>query len=126
MIFSEFFPFQIHHSRAYHQVRSVEDFYQQVENAGDKLVVAEFFTTWFQPSKGIGSYLESDKRPYAGKVVWLQVDLDEFGDFATKKYGISLPTFVFIKNGKVVEKVHAVRTAAIQNAVSRLTGSYDV
>lgn len=101
----------------------MKDFYQQVQNAGDKVVVAEFFATWLQLSKGIASYLENEKRPYAGKLVVLQVNLDQFGDFATKMYGISLPTFLFFKNGKLVEKASAVRTTAIERAVLHLTGT---
>lgn len=112
--------------RAIHQVRSEKDFYEQVKNAGNKLVVVEFFATWFQPSKGSASSLEKEGRPYAGKIVVLQVNLDEvkLGDFATKKFGISLPTFLFIQNGKVVEKASAVRTTAVERAVLHLTNSF--
>lgn len=94
-----------------------------MENAGNKLVVVEFFVTWFQPSKGMASFLESDKRPFAGKIVVLQVNLDEFGDFAKRKYGITMPTFLFFKNGRLVEKASAVRTAAIERAALHFTDS---
>lgn len=90
----------------------MEDFHQQVQNAGNKLVVVDFFATWYQPCRYMTSYLEKDIRPFAGKIVLLQVDLDTFGDFARKEYGVTWPTFVFVKNGKMAEKSKVVDNPA--------------
>lgn len=96
------FPFSL--TRAYHNVRSEADLIEQVKNAGNKPVVIDFFLTWYQSCKEIASYIESPKRLYAGKFVLLRVDLDEFKDLAERRFGItSMPAYVFVKNGKVVE-----------------------
>lgn len=77
---------------------------QQIQNAGNKPVVIDFFHTWYESCKVIASYLESPKRSYAGKFVLLRVDLSEFRDLAERRYGMtSMPGYVYMKNGKVVE-----------------------
>lgn len=117
-----YFFFQINQSRALHQIQSVEDFDRQVKDAGNKLVVIDFFATWLQPSKHMGQYLESYSREYAEKIVVLQVNLDQFEKLAKEKYGIdSMPTFVFLKNGKMVEKFSADNPATIAKTIIHLT-----
>lgn len=72
------------------------------------------------------SYLESAKRPYAGKFVLLRADLDEFADLARKRYGIaSMPAYVFLKNGKVAEiqKLAADNPAPVEVVILRLIKS---
>ena len=49
------------------------DFDQQLENAGDKLVVVDFFATWCGPCKMIAPKLEELSKDYADKVVIIKV-----------------------------------------------------
>lgn len=82
------------------------DLDRHIKYAGDKPVVIDFFLTWHDSCKFIASYLDSNKRPYAGKFVFLRVDLDEFEELAERRYGITtMPAYVFVKNGKVVETI---------------------
>ncbi|XP_075149309.1 thioredoxin 2 [Haematobia irritans] len=84
-------------------VSSKSDFDQQLENAADKLVVVDFYATWCGPCKMIAPRLEELSKEYAGKVVFIKVDVDDCEDVAME-YGISsMPTFIFIKNKQNLE-----------------------
>lgn len=76
-----------------------------MEKAGSKLVVVDFFARWCNPCKFMAPKMEEYDRQYAGKIETLMVDVDILKEFAEGKYGAtSLPLFVFLKNGKVVQK----------------------
>lgn len=67
-------------------------------------VVLDFGATWCGPCQVIKPYLEKMSDNYAGKAVIGKIDIDEAGDLAMK-FGIrNVPTVIFIKDGKVVDK----------------------
>lgn len=71
----------------------------------DKLVVIDFWAEWCGPCKMIGPIIEEIGEEYKDNVVVGKLNVDE-NDETTGKYGIrNIPTVLFIKNGKVVDKV---------------------
>ncbi|OJV37800.1 MAG: thioredoxin [Bacteroidia bacterium 43-41] len=73
--------------------------------ATDKLVVIDFWAEWCGPCKMIGPIIEQLGEEYKDRVVVGKIDVDN-NDEATSKYGIrNIPTVLFIKNGKIVDKV---------------------
>lgn len=71
----------------------------------DKLVVIDFWAEWCGPCKMIGPIIDELSETYQEKVVIGKVDVDN-NDEATAKYGIrNIPTVLFIKDGKVVDKI---------------------
>ncbi|HHV84879.1 MAG TPA: thioredoxin [Petrimonas sp.] len=71
----------------------------------DKLVVIDFWAEWCGPCKMIGPIIEQLGEEYKDRVVVGKIDVDN-NDEATSKYGIrNIPTVLFIKNGKIVDKV---------------------
>ncbi|ALC48357.1 Trx-2 [Drosophila busckii] len=86
-----------------HMVQSKEDFEEQLTNAGDKLIVIDFCANWCGPCKIIAPKLEELAIQYADRAVVLKVNVDE-NEEITNEYNItSMPTFVFIKSGEVLE-----------------------
>ncbi|XP_005177432.1 thioredoxin-2 [Musca domestica] len=85
-------------------VTSKSDFDQQLENAGDKLVVVDFFATWCGPCKMIAPRLQELSNEYADKIVVIKVDVDECEDVAMEYNISSMPTFLFIKKKQELEK----------------------
>lgn len=78
------------------------DLKSQLEKAGDNLVVVDFFATWCGPCKMIAPRLEELSKEMEN-VIFLKVDVDECEDIASEYEISSMPTFVFIKNSKVLE-----------------------
>ena len=84
-----------------HQCSDLNDLNAQLEAAGGKLVVIDFFATWCGPCKMIApKIVEMDAE--MNNVVFLKVDVDEAED-AAQEYNIqAMPTFLFIKNKQKV------------------------
>ena len=73
--------------------------------ATDKLVLIDFWAEWCGPCKMVGPIIDQLGEEYKDRVVVGKVDVDN-NDEATSKYGIrNIPTVLFIKDGKVVDKV---------------------
>jgi thioredoxin 1 len=79
------------------QCATLADLKAQLAEAGEKLVVIDFYATWCGPCKVIAPQIEAMSKEMAD-VVFLKVDVDENED-AAQEYNISaMPTFIFIKN----------------------------
>ncbi|KAH9366721.1 hypothetical protein HPB48_008778 [Haemaphysalis longicornis] len=82
-----------------------EDFSKKLDEAGDKLVVVDFYATWCGPCKMIEPFLKQQSEIYKDQVVFLKVDVDENEEIASQ-YEIScMPTFLFIKKREKVRLV---------------------
>ncbi len=69
------------------------------------LMMVDFWAEWCGPCRAIAPVLEELARDYAGKVVLAKVNVDENPGLAAR-YGIrSIPTVLFVKQGKVVADV---------------------
>lgn len=103
-----------------HYVESEEDFDEQVKNAGSKLVVIDFFAHWCGPCKKIAPHLEELAKQYESEIVVLKVDVDQEGDLAMGRYGVSsMPTFFFLKNGEIVEKFAGADATKIDETIQK-------
>ncbi|XP_017065989.1 thioredoxin-2 [Drosophila eugracilis] len=84
-------------------VRNKADLDQQLALAENKLVVIDFYATWCGPCEIIAPKLEELAEQYSDRAVVLKVDVD-FNEDITVDYMVSsMPTFVFIKGGEVLE-----------------------
>jgi thioredoxin 1 len=71
---------------------------------GDKPVVLDLWAEWCGPCRMIGPIVEELAEEYDGKVVIGKLNVDE-NDETTSTYGIrNIPTILFFKGGKVVDK----------------------
>lgn len=84
-----------------HEIRSVEDFEQTIQNNPD--VLMEFYASWcphckaFAPDLAEASHLlESDH------VTVARTEIDTFEDLANEYNVESIPTLTFFKNGSLV------------------------
>lgn len=78
--------------------------FQETVLDSDKLSMVDFWAVWCGPCRAVAPVVEQLAHEYKDKVVIGKVDVDSNPEVATQ-YGIrSIPTILFIKGGKVVDK----------------------
>ncbi|MBG0768185.1 thioredoxin [Sphaerochaeta halotolerans] len=77
----------------------------------DVPVVVDFWAAWCGPCRMQGPILEQVEKENEGKVKVVKVNVDEEGELAMT-FGVqSIPTLLFYKDGKVINKAIGVRDA---------------
>lgn len=101
-----------------HQVKDKDDFDQKLADAGDKLIIVDFFATWCGPCKMIAPKLEAMSQEFTN-VVFLKVDVDEVEELA-QCYQIScMPTFIFIKNKEKIDTMSGANENKIREYIEK-------
>ena len=82
-----------------------EQNYEEVIGKTNLPIVLDFGATWCGPCQVIKPYIEKMSNTYEGKAIVAKVDIDEAGDLPMK-FGIrNVPTVIYLKEGKVVDRV---------------------
>lgn len=83
-------------------INDKDDFETKLNDAGDQLIVVDFYATWCGPCKMIAPKLEELAKEMSQFVLVLKVDVEECEEIAAEYNISSMPTFVFIKNKNVI------------------------
>ncbi|OIP83887.1 MAG: thioredoxin [Porphyromonadaceae bacterium CG2_30_38_12] len=76
---------------------------KEIINSG-KPVVIDFWAEWCGPCRMVGPIIEELATEYEGKVIICKMDVDENVE-TPQEYGIrNIPTILFFKDGKIVDK----------------------
>lgn len=82
--------------------------FDAVVNKSDRPVLVDFWATWCGPCRMIAPHVEALADEFDGKATVGKLDVDKSRDTAIK-FGIqSIPTLLFFKSGKVVDRVIGV------------------
>ena len=83
-------------------------------------VVVDFWADWCMPCRIMGPVMAKLAKDYAGKALFGKVNVDQDSAIASR-YGImSIPHFLILKNGAIVEKiVGAVGRGPLENALKK-------
>lgn len=95
--------------------------YDEALAAAEGVMLVDFWAEWCGPCRAIGPVLEDLARTSGGSVTLAKVNVDENPGLAAR-YGIrSIPTILFVKDGKVRDQVvGAVPKAQIQAKLATL------
>ncbi|MFQ3573724.1 MAG: thioredoxin [Thermodesulfovibrionales bacterium] len=94
----------------------------ETEVIGSKgLTVVDFWAAWCGPCKIIAPTIEELAKEYAGKVKIGKLNTDENNDVASKYKIMGIPTIIFFKDGKEIDKiVGAVPKSQLKNKIDSL------
>lgn len=84
-------------------------------------VMLDFSATWCGPCKMVGPIVESLAEDYKGKAKMAKLDIDESVELAAKFGIMGVPTLMFFKEGKIVDKiVGAVPKTELSTKINKL------
>ena len=77
------------------------------------LAMVDFWATWCGPCKMLSPVIESIGGQYEGKVLVGKVNVDEEPDLARRFGVMSIPTVIFLKDGKEIDRKVGVMPGAV-------------
>ena len=93
--------------------------FDQAVNAGEDLVVVDFFATWCGPCKMLTPFVESMAETHP-EVHFYKVDIDEEIELATRFQVMSVPTLLYMKKGQIVGKsIGLVSKADMESEIAK-------
>ena len=85
------------------------------------LVLVDFWAVWCGPCKMIAPIVEELSKEYDGKVKVVKLNTDENPEVSGRYQIMGIPTLMFFKDGKVVDKlVGAIPKAHIKDKIDTL------
>ena len=78
----------------------------------ERVAVLDFWATWCGPCRMMSPIVEALAEKYQGKVAFGSVNVDEEEELAIAYRISAIPTLLFFKDGKQVNKTMGVRSAS--------------
>ena len=86
------------------EVKITNENYESYKNGNLPLVI-DFWATWCGPCRMVAPIIEELANEYDGKVTVGKCDVEEADDIAAE-FGIrNIPTILFMKDGKILDKI---------------------
>lgn len=98
-------------------VKTLSEFQTLLKEAGGKLVVVDFFTTWCPPCKAIAPKFAELSESMASDAIFLKVDCEKNAKTATNEKVQCYPTFLFYKNGEQVHKIEGADANYLKSCI---------
>lgn len=89
-----------------------------LDDAEDKLVVIDFYAAWCGPCKSIAPDIIELSNTILD-VIFLKVDIDENDEIACEYDVNSMPTFVFMRNHKLIHSFSGARIEKVRDLINQ-------
>lgn len=87
-----------------------------------RLAILYFTATWCGPCRFVSPLYTSLAEKYP-KAVFLKIDIDAARDVGASWNISSVPAFLFVRNGKEIDKVVGADKAALERKIAQYAGS---
>ncbi len=79
--------------------------FESITKETDKLIVIDFWAEWCGPCRMVAPIIHELSEEYADKVIFGKVDVDSENELAMKFAIRNIPTIIFMKNNKTIDKI---------------------
>ncbi|KAL6583440.1 hypothetical protein OROMI_005518 [Orobanche minor] len=99
---------------------TVEDWNEQIQkgNTNKNLIVVDFTASWCGPCRFIAPFFAELAKKFPN-VTFLKVDVDELKSVASDWAVEAMPTFIFLKEGKILDTVIGAKKEELQQAMMK-------
>ncbi|XP_059830798.1 thioredoxin-like [Hypanus sabinus] len=104
-------------------IQSLDEFNAKLQEAGDKIVVVDFFATWCGPCKAIKPDFAALSEEFTD-MIFCSVDVDEVQDIAESKGVSALPTFLIFMHGVEEKKVIGAKKSELESAIKEVRNRF--
>jgi thioredoxin 1 len=98
-------------------VQLTQENFDEALAANDGLVMVDFWAEWCAPCRGIAPVLDELAGAPDAQVTLLKVDVDQNPGLAARYDVRSIPTILFVKDGKVVDRVIGAAPKAVLEGI---------
>ncbi len=77
----------------------------------------DFYAAWCGPCQAMSSIIEALEKKYAQKIKISKYNVEEDHEIAQKYHVMSIPTYIIVKNGKVINQFIGAQTQQTLEAV---------
>jgi len=90
---------------------------KQLIETEKRLIVLDFYAKWCEPCNKISKDVNELESKYDNRILVLKVDVEECDDI-TEHFKInSMPTFLFIKNNKLIDTVKGANMSLVNQTI---------
>ena len=100
------------------QLQDRDDWAAVQAEAGEKLLVVDFTASWCGPCQRIAPAYAAIADEYAGKALFVKIDVDVLGELAAELGVTSMPTFLFFRSGLVIDTMRGANEAGLRALVA--------
>ncbi|GER40397.1 thioredoxin [Striga asiatica] len=90
----------------------------QKGNDNKKLIVVDFTASWCGPCRFIAPFFAELAKKFPN-VTFLKVDVDELKSVAQDWAVEAMPTFIFLKEGKILDRVLGAKKEELQQTIAK-------
>lgn len=86
-------------------------------------VIVDFYADWCGPCKMMAPIYEQVAREYSPSIIFAKLNVDQSPDIAERFFIMGVPTIIYFKSGKAVEKiVGAVNKSILKQKIKEVYG----